>query len=286
MPKLGAIDTTYTEKLLNMGIHLLEEYKGAKLHHLMKCGTCGNEWSATPLSKIQNKKKYPNSNGCAKCQRVREDIKHADARLNVLNQLKADNLEILTEGYRGERKDVYHKVRVRNTVCGHEFDLCIGNYLYGRYKGNCIICGIKERSQQLTQTVADRHEEWLRTASEWQVYKYEVEMYTKQSYRKFKDQINPNNLQRGIAGVDGNYHLDHIISRRYCFENNIPAELCGHKDNLQMIGWLENIQKHSRIVTDIPKIFSGYVNIDQLDVPIDEIDSFEETTIFSEINYV
>lgn len=271
MPKSGAIDISYTQKLLDIGVILLEEYKGSKIHHKMKCSTCGFEYNATPLSKIQNHKKYPNSNGCSKCQRVREDEKYADTRLNVLKILEDNDLIVLTEGYRGERKNVYEKIRVRNKVCGHEFDMCIGNFLHRQQSSNCIICGIKQRSTQLTQTVRDRHEEWLKTATEWQIYKYQVELYTKQSYRAYGHLINPNNLQRGVAGGDGNHHLDHIISKRFCFENNIPPELCGHKDNLRMIGWLENIQKHTRIVTDIPTIFVQYISAKSI-----EMDNFEE----------
>jgi hypothetical protein len=48
---------------------------------------------------------------------------------------------------------------------------------------------------------------------------------------------------RGLAGQLGAYHLDHIISIKYGFDNNIPAEQIGHISNLQMLPWLENIKK-------------------------------------------
>lgn len=285
MPKKGEYDTTYVDRLKDeTGIILLEPFKGSRAHHLMKCGTCGHEFTATPISKFQNKRKYPNSNGCPKCQRDKEDEKYAEKRATVLKTLKENNLEVLTLNYKGQRKTVYEKVRVRNTVCGHEFDLCISNYLYGLHTTNCTVCGIRERAQQLTQTSIGRHQEWLKTASEWQVYKYCVELLTKKTYNKYKDIINPSNLPRGVAGGDGNYHLDHVISRRYCFENNIPPELCAHQDNLRLIPWQENIAKSHYIITDIPKIFSNYITNASIEVDAEESDTVEETIIFNEID--
>ena len=49
--------------------------------------------------------------------------------------------------------------------------------------------------------------------------------------------------KRGVAGVRGAYHLDHITSVWYGFQNNILSKKIGHISNLRMIPWLENQKK-------------------------------------------
>lgn len=49
--------------------------------------------------------------------------------------------------------------------------------------------------------------------------------------------------KRSVNGTEGGYTLDHKISIIRGFKENIPAEVIGNIDNLQMIPWKENIQK-------------------------------------------
>jgi hypothetical protein len=282
MPAIGKYDLTHVNKLSEIGIEILEEYKGAKTHIQMKCKTCGFEFIATPLAKIQVHKKYPNSNGCDMCRRAREDKKYQPNRDNVLQLLKDANLTILTPGYKGQRKNVYEKIRVKNEDCGHTFDLCIGNFLHGLIRTTCTICGIKNRAAMLTKIANQVHAKWLETADEWHIFKYEACMLTEKTYRSNKQLINPFNHPRGKAGIDGAYQLDHIISRRYCFDNNIPSELCAHPDNLRFIPWLENIKKGKHIVTEIPLIFDAYIDSSSV-VDWDEEDTVEEQKLYDDI---
>lgn len=276
--------TNYTDFLSVMGLLLLEDFKGAKVHHKMKCLTCEHEFSATIISKKQSHQKYPDGNGCPNCKKIRENNKHNDTRLSVIDRIEYAGLTILTPNYDGKRGDINFTIKVKHEDCGHEFDLGVANFLNrGLVRENsCKICGIQDRSAQLTQTSIDRHIEWLKTATEWQQYKYEVERITKQSYKAFMSEINPYNFTRGPSGIDGSYHLDHIISRRYCFENDIPACLCGSKENLRMIPWLENVSKGRRIVTDIPSIFVGYITTDSV-VLEEDLDNEIEAKIFNEV---
>lgn len=52
--------------------------------------------------------------------------------------------------------------------------------------------------------------------------------------------------KRGRAGVDGAYHLDHIISMKYGFDNNISPNIIGAIQNLRFITWEENYQKRAK----------------------------------------
>lgn len=80
--------------------------------------------------------------------------------------------------------------------------------------------------------------------SDFRRYRNQVSMMTEKVYREFKDEINPNNFLRARAGIEGAYHLDHIVSVKEGFEKGIPAEVIADKSNLQMLPWLENLLKY------------------------------------------
>ncbi len=78
---------------------------------------------------------------------------------------------------------------------------------------------------------------------EYRRYSNRVHVLTRKIYEEHHTEINPNNYPRGLAGQAGIYHLDHIVSIRYGFDNNIPPEEIAVKENLQMLPWKENISK-------------------------------------------
>lgn len=75
-------------------------------------------------------------------------------------------------------------------------------------------------------------------------YRNRVSTRTKKNYDLYKEQINPNNLMLGKAGVDGAHHIDHILSVREGFEKGISVEQIADASNLQVIPWLDNIRKY------------------------------------------
>jgi hypothetical protein len=83
----------------------------------------------------------------------------------------------------------------------------------------------------------------LEDLSEYKHYRNRLKTLTEKTYLENLDIINPNRYKRGIAGIDGHYHLDHIIPARFGFENRIPVEHLAKKENLQMLSWRENIVK-------------------------------------------
>ncbi len=80
--------------------------------------------------------------------------------------------------------------------------------------------------------------------SNFKQYRHRVGTKTKKTYEIYKNEINPLNLPRGKSGVEGAYHLDHIISVRIGFEQGISIEDMSSKENLQMLSWLDNIRKY------------------------------------------
>ncbi len=262
MPKQGEIDQSYPLRLLNQNkIQLLEEFKGAKKHHKMKCLTCLHEWVATPISKFQTYKKYKVS-GCPICNEKRRNDAYNKFRLVNLEKLKARGIEILEKNYDGRRHTIdehtYTKILVRNNKCGHEF-YCSPSNLFTQ-NVECGICGPQKRVESLTRWSKANSAKWKETATEWQLYKHSVSALTRETYKNFHHIINPNNLIRHKAGVAGAYHLDHIVPIRFCFEHKIPENICADASNLQMIGWRENVGSRHHLKGNIPPIFYSYID--------------------------
>lgn len=95
------------------------------------------------------------------------------------------------------------------------------------------------------QTIKRRSRDEMTSLS---AYRCAVQKITEQTYKDNLSALNPNNKIRGkqLTGND-NHHLDHIVPVIVCFENNIPAKICGSLQNLQLIHWRENIKKNDRM---------------------------------------
>lgn len=77
-------------------------------------------------------------------------------------------------------------------------------------------------------------------------YKRKVHRLTEETYVFYNQLINPDGYSRTLAGTDGGYHLDHIISIKHGFLNSIPPEEIAKLENLQMLPWKDNIVKGSK----------------------------------------
>lgn len=255
MPKQGGIDHTYPLLLETENkIRLLEPFRGARVHHSMQCMVCDHVWSATPLSKRQTLKKNGVS-GCPSCNnRTKQQIQQ-----NIRTQQTATLLErgVVVLDERSSLRTTTEKIRFKNIHCGHEFTAHPGNVIQRGM--SCTVCGIKSRISKATEWSKTNSATWQKTATEWQKYKSTTEKLTRATYALHKHEINPRGLQRGKAGEDGAYHLDHRVPKRFCFDNNIPAEVCASKENLQMIGWKENVGSRNHIKGSIPPIFFKYL---------------------------
>lgn len=260
MPRPGDIDTTYPAKLKQIGIELLEPFKGSKIHHLMKCMNCSHEWSATPLAKLQISFKKYGVNGCPNCNLARQTAEKKISRAKNIKQLEDRGLEILSNwsGQRVADKNNTHVfVKIRNKRCGHVFESNAVNLLTRGVE--CPTCAKMYLTNILNHNAERIHNKWAQTATDWQLYKSKVTSLTRKSYIANKKKINPNNLPQGRAGTKGAYHVDHIVPIRYCFENNIPAKLCSHPKNLQMLSWNDNIKYRNYLKESVPEIFNGWL---------------------------
>lgn len=244
---------TNEQTLKSIGIQLLEPLKLVKSHHKMKCMTCSYEWIATPISKIQNYKKYQ-TNGCPSCL---IKLKYQTNRNEALEKIEERNFTLLSDYNGNQQQNV--KIKVRNNICNHEFEVLPKNLITRNV--NCPICNKAEKIKRLNANSKARSVEWHKTADIWDQYRHKVYMATRSTYRKFSNIINPLNLPRGLAGQEGAYHLDHIVPVRYCFEHYIPVEVCAHYTNLQMLHWNDNIGSRDNLKEgiEIPPIFKPYI---------------------------
>jgi transposase len=79
--------------------------------------------------------------------------------------------------------------------------------------------------------------------SEYKKYSLKVRRLTEKNYVKYFNIINSNNYPRTLCGVNGGYQVDHKLSVRFCYDNNITEEDCSSVNNLQMIEWSKNLNK-------------------------------------------
>lgn len=60
--------------------------------------------------------------------------------------------------------------------------------------------------------------------------------------------------KRGLAGIEGAHHVDHKISIKYGFINNIPPYIVGNINNLEMLPWIDNVYKSSNCSISIEQL--------------------------------
>jgi hypothetical protein len=110
---------------------------------------------------------------------------------------------------------------------------------------NSIFCIRGERNirvQTMLRNMNMTYDQFLEYKSEFKMYHKAVWHITKQQSLTDLD----NYSKRGLAGKEGAYHLDHIISIKEGYINNIPASDIANISNLHMIPWLINLKKGSK----------------------------------------
>lgn len=223
--------------------------KSSNEHQNITCLLCGNVFNATPKSKVANYKKY-NSAGCPKCSNL---DRYSDIRKSNIKKLEKRFSFI--DGIDEEINNISY-IRVKNNTCSHIFTVKYGNLLNRNV--SCPICN-NERKRKLYKSYNDeRHKNAVVNKKGFERYRHIVKKLTRNVYIANKKLINPDNHNLARSGTDG-YHIDHIVSIRYCFDNNIPEHICAHPTNLRTIHWKENSKKWKK-PTIFPKIFNIYIN--------------------------
>lgn len=95
---------------------------------------------------------------------------------------------------------------------------------------------------------------------ELEKYYSDVWYYTNISYNKFYSDININNVKRGHR----TYHLDHKISITYGFINNIDPSIIGHKCNLEILYYKDNLIKGTKCSLSLDELLNRIKEYEQL----------------------
>lgn len=135
-------------------------------------------------------------------------------------------------------------------------DWCQSQYIqrYSRNTDVCELCRVSERTKGNTYGSAHKgksvpklqganHPRWNPNKKEFSKYSTKVRCITERNYKLHKEQINHHKYPRGLCGVPGAYQLDHIISTKRGFEENICPSVIGAVGNLQMLSWEDNRAK-------------------------------------------
>lgn len=242
----------YIEYLKNeVKLEILGKVKTSNDHHRLKCLLCENIIKVTPKSKVANFKKY----GLAGCPKCTQKERYQEYTEKAIKRLKDMGYILLTD-FKGKNKPI--TVINSKCSCGRSWTTQPERIFTGR--SFCRPCN-DDRKRKFFQ---DLNEERFRISligkEGYDQYQSEVRVLTERTYRENEEYINPNGHRRGLSGTEDAYHLDHIISIKYCFSNNIPVEVCAHRDNLQIIPWKSNAVKWKRPSNMFPKIFWKYID--------------------------
>lgn len=125
--------------------------------------------------------------------------------------------------------DVCYSCR-KSAISHNQSKQMIGNKFYKNVKNRNVLSGVD-------------HPRWNPNKTEFQRFSNKVRSETEKTYKRCKQQLNPDEYNRTLCGVTGGYQLDHIVSIKDGFDNNIPINELSHVNNLQLIPWKENRTK-------------------------------------------
>jgi hypothetical protein len=240
----------YPDCLLSIGLKLLEPFKTTNHHHDIECLLCGNVFNATPKSKMMNFKKT-RMKGCPKCT---NDTRFKTEKENMRKKL----VELGFEFTEFRSKLDFIEAKNNNCKCGRWWKTKPVYLLSGN--SFCRPCNDEKKAERLRECHRQKFELFCKNHKTFLDYRKLVRHHTEKNYKKHINKINPDNLQRKLSSPDKNgYHLDHIVSLAYCWKMKIPAEICGHQDNLRIISIEKNLQKNRDNINYFPDIFLPYL---------------------------
>lgn len=89
-------------------------------------------------------------------------------------------------------------------------------------------------------------------------YRSKVMRLSRKTYKDFKDEINPDNLE-----ISSNkFHLDHIIPISLGFKHKIDPEIMSNKINLQILFYKHNIKKGNTMINE--ELFKQLLSLGQI----------------------
>lgn len=214
------------------------------------CDKCNSNIINTTTSHSLFQEKYRlntiNTQTCRSCRsRISEyEVKHNFINFDIIKKSFEDNsYDLITceEDYMLSNNKSQYKLK---SICpmNHSYTATWNNWDKGK---RCRKCYEHEKYNN-----AVKYKEG------WELYKFKVLNETEKTYRKFKKEINPLNLKRGVK----NYHIDHKLSIYDGFQFNLPPNIVGSKYNLEMLTYSENTSKGKKSVLNPEELISKFEN--------------------------
>lgn len=116
----------------------------------------------------------------------------------------------------------------------------------------CHNCNRKHIGKTMNRTNTDlatkkrcgnKHPRWVENKNDFVLYSRSVRSLTETVYKKHLDLINPHRHKRSLCGIENGWQLDHKISIKTGFTNDMPIKKIASVDNLQMLPWQLNRTK-------------------------------------------
>jgi hypothetical protein len=115
------------------------------------------------------------------------------------------------------------------------------------------------------------YDEYLKTKPIFDKYKTKVKYYTGKTVKKFGKYID--NLDKVGKGENA-YHIDHIVSIKECFINNVDPKIAADSINLRAIPWYENLSKGTDSLFTAEILVSNVTERNKYKIKISELWNF------------
>ena len=125
----------------------------------------------------------------------------------------------------------------------------MGEEKFNNRKNKFKVSISREKTLKKRRRIMEDKGLWIKKneKTDWELYKNKVWYITNKQDLESLEFFN----KRGPTGTKGSYHLDHVISIKYGFDNNIAEEVIGNINNLQMLQWKENLSKGTNCYSKI-----------------------------------
>lgn len=230
--------------LISVDDLLSKRYKNCKV--IYTCDRCKFDKIHKTTSHSLFTSKYNNINSQT-CRECRSRISEYEIRKNYVEFDKIKN-DITKEDYKVlSNKKQYmisdHRSQFKiNVICskGHKYHITWNNWRRGKRCRKCY--------------EENKYSEAIKYKDGFNLYMFEVGKLTEINYRKYKELVNPNDLERGI----NSYHIDHVFSKYDGFQNNIDPEIISSPINLKMVKSDYNLTKGKKSDIDLKSLLERY----------------------------
>jgi len=221
-----------------------------------KCLICGNR------ARFKNIQEGYSKTCCMTCTRKTDEFReNLSTSLKNSEKAKAQRIEFAKAGAAGlkrkmdlkteeERKEIYKNQQLhREAAFEKKYGEGVTNPMY--------IKAVREENHKAMRNTNIESGRWLN----FDIIEDLFKQYCKKvEYVTFKQNfISLENFdKRGHVILEDSYHLDHMISKKAGFVNNIPPYIIGSIHNLQMIRSRENLSKQEKCSQSLDDLFKRF----------------------------